>query len=96
MANTFRSASRMEFEAPGNGTIKQIQLGALQRIADATELMAKSHRQLVDEAEFWKRRAADLEKRVEEARRSQASLRGVITRQREQLKALKGGEVRRG
>ena len=63
-----------------HGTHNDIQIGCLQRIAAATELMAKNHDQLIRDrdsaissAEFWREKAWRLE-------RSNIALRGVVTK----------------
>ena len=64
----------------GRPTLEEIKVGSLQRIADAAELMAQNHAQLIRERDNYKRwyeaaldRRHSLERRV-------AALRGVITK----------------
>lgn len=64
----------------GQPTADDLRLGCLQRIADATEAMAKNHDDLVRQRDnaradrdFWRREC-------ERERRSAIALRGVVTR----------------
>jgi len=61
-------------------TQEQINTGCLQRIADAAELMAKNHAQLVRERDDYERRLRTIRGEVNRLDRSNAALRGVITR----------------
>ena len=71
--------------ADGNLWNDDLQVGCLQRIADATEAMAKNHIRLMEERDryerWWKTAKADAERIA----RSNAALRGYIKR----LKAAK-------
>lgn len=58
----------------------QLCLGALQRIADASEAMAKSHMALIADRDWWKDRADAYSKRMDRADRTAAALRGQITK----------------
>lgn len=72
----------------GNPTLEQINAGSLQRIADATELMAKRHTDLISERDWLSgayRRASD---RADHADRRIASLKGQITKLRKKLAQL--------
>lgn len=60
--------------------IEEIQSGCLQRIADATEMMSKNHDALVRDRDIYKRLFRDSKDRIEQLERSNAALRGVITR----------------
>lgn len=70
-----------------DGSVKvfdQIQTGALQRIADATEKMAQSYTDLQKEHDRWKQRAinseADYERMKANFERRISAINGVITR----------------
>lgn len=80
-----RQDSRKEW---GSGSsVQDINAGSLQRIADATEAMAKNWNALTaerDRYEHWYRREVDLR---ESAERSNSALRGVITKLRKRLEA---------
>jgi hypothetical protein len=80
MAQYLRDISKQQWADGDNPTVERINAGSLQRIADAAELMAKNHTELVRErdserlqAEFWKGRAGA-------SGRSIVALRGVITK----------------
>jgi len=75
---SFKDASRTNWES--QNSTEHINAGSLQRIADAAELMAKNHAELVSERDraiqsvtFWKEQA-------EQIARSNRALRGVITK----------------
>ena len=78
--STLRDDSRKNWSATGK--FEDINAGSLQRIADATELMAKRYLELIDERDRL-RRIYDAEREaVCRLRSSNAALRGVITRMR--------------
>lgn len=60
--------------------INQIQLGAILRIADASEKMASNYVKLENDLKFYKDRYESGQKDIEKLRRSNAALRGVIKR----------------
>lgn len=87
MSDTYRKESRKDWIAEGVAvpSIEQLAFGALQRIADATELMAKEHQSLVnqrDEAR-WSRDYWMAE--YDAMKRSNNALRGQITRLKAKL-----------
>jgi hypothetical protein len=52
MALTYRAESRKEWSRSGDLVYdNDLQIGCLQRIADATELMAKRYQELIDQKE---------------------------------------------
>lgn len=63
-----------------NITFEQIQLGAILRIADAAEAMAKNHQQLIDERDRYKRWYEGDCKTREKLYHRIAGLQGHITR----------------
>lgn len=82
MSESYRKESRKDWIAVGAAvpTLEQLQFGAIQRIADATELMAKRHSELIGEKEraensrdYWRREAERLSRRIN-------ALRGQITK----------------
>jgi hypothetical protein len=77
---THRDASKKGWSASEAPNITEINMGSFQRIADAAELMAKNHQQLVSDLHYYKARYEEMSKRVEEENRSNAALRGVITK----------------
>ena len=83
---TFKDKSRVDYgrefcgNASQNVTWQEVRDGCLMRIADATELMAKNHAQLISERdryERWYRQEKDSAKAL---RRTIAGLKGAITR----------------
>lgn len=76
----FRQISRQEWSAAD--TVESINAGSLQRIADATEAMAKGHVELANERDRLKGWAENRQQRIERLERQNAALRGVITRLR--------------
>ncbi len=58
----------------------EIKLGAILRIADATEAMAKNHVQLMAQRDAFERSAKYHQSRAARLDRSNAALRGVITK----------------
>ena len=77
MAN-IREQSRQNWN--GDGTIEAINSGSLQRIADATELMATKYRQMAKDLEWYTKAYREKRDDNERLRRSNAALRGVIKR----------------
>lgn len=61
-------------------TFEGINCGSLQRIADATELMAKRHQELQADAELFKTLYYRERERKNELLRRVGALKGVITR----------------
>ncbi|MEM9167019.1 MAG: hypothetical protein AAGB48_08330 [Planctomycetota bacterium] len=63
-------------------SVEQLTLGCLQRIADATESMAKSHDEMEEKLRLARNSRDYWRKRAERAERSNQALRGVVTRVR--------------
>lgn len=90
MTKTFEQQSRMDW-TPTNDDGEcdniHLQIGCLQRIADATELMAKNHAELVQSKDTLRdmyRRAIAREDRLE---RSLSATRGHLTRLKNKMKS---------
>ncbi len=64
----------------------RLKIGCLQRIADAAELMAKSHATLVAERDRYKRWYEEADARCAKRNLSIAALRGVITKLKKKRK----------
>lgn len=80
-----REVAKREWDAATPPTFDAISAGALQRIADATETMAKRYQELIDERDRYKEmyhRA--LSRRIGRDRQI-AALRGVITKLKKKL-----------
>lgn len=63
-----------------NSTTQEINAGSLQRIADATEVMAKSYQKLIDERDMYKRWYEEERGTSKRLYHSNRALRGVITK----------------
>ena len=82
MSESYKKESRRDWRASGDAlpSIDQLKLGCLQRIADATELMAKRHADLIAEMESTERSRDYWRERAERIERSNNALRGQITK----------------
>lgn len=82
MSDTFRKESRKDWHANGDRipTDEEFKFACLQRIADATELMAKNHVQMERDLKWAMGRNEWLKKDNERLARSNAALRGHIKR----------------
>lgn len=72
-------------------THEQIQLGAVLRIADAVEQVAKDRIKLEKDIEYWKSRANTLEVRNLKQQKQMSSMKGWISRYKKEIEELKGG-----
>ncbi len=72
-----------------NASHEQIKLGALLRIADAVEAMAKRHTELMSARDFWEGRAKANSKRLDLELRRTAALRGHLKRTKKAAVAAK-------
>lgn len=61
-------------------SLEQIRIGCLQRIADATEVMAGNNAQMQEEINALRRGRAYWQQEAEAAQRQVAALKGVITK----------------
>lgn len=75
---TMRESSRKEFGS--DESVEHINLGSLQRIADACELMARNFLQLQADRDLYKRWHENVSRERDREKRRSASLRGVITK----------------
>lgn len=82
-----RQASRRDWitRTGTTASVEEVNSGSLQRIADATEAMAKNHNALIAENERLQRSASYWQRRVNSLERSNAALRGHITRLKNRL-----------
>ena len=87
----YRDESRANYgsDQVGNLSLEQLQTGALLRIADASEAMAKEHSRLIAREKFERNRANVLAGDVAYLERRIAALKGVITK-------MKAKEARNG
>jgi len=84
---SFKAKSKENWE-PANGPItnEQIKVGCLQRIADATELMANNYQTLINERDRYKRNWEYQKEESERMARRISALQGVITRMKKKAK----------
>lgn len=84
---TFKEISKGDWHA-ANGPVsnEQIKIGAIQRIADATEIMAQNHVRLQNERDQYKRWFEEESRRCEKLERRNAALQGVITKLKKKVK----------
>jgi len=77
----YREESKKNWGTSDDGSLtdEQIALGAMLRIADALELMAKNHDQLVRDRDWHRERLKEEEARSKVMRRANAALRGHIS-----------------
>ncbi len=82
MTKPFKEESRIDYSGTnkGNATVEQINCGSLQRIADATELMAKNYAKMERDLRWYKENYPRRNAQIEKLERSNSALRGVITR----------------
>jgi len=79
--NSFKKRSKEDWGCQNESlTMKQIKLGAILRIADATELMAKRHVELIYDRDYWEKRAKRAEAERDRACRVASALRGHLKR----------------
>ena len=64
----------------GKRTIESINSGSLQRIADATEAMSQNYVRLQNERDMLSRWNREKNQTIDQLRRSNAALRGHVTR----------------
>lgn len=88
MTKPYREESRANYYGTGNGSanIEQINCGSLQRIADATELMAKNHIRLQEDLNWYKKRYQNQVRENDRLRKQVAAYKGHVNR----LKKLQG------
>lgn len=86
---SFKEQSRIDWhnkDRQQSPTLEDIQTGAIQRIADATERMAGNYLQLQNELDHYKRWNKNYREENEKLRRSISALQGVITKLKKQRK----------
>lgn len=83
---TMKKASRDDFRLLGERpTSDEVKIGAIQRIADATEKMAQRYTELIDQRDRLERWGRDLNVKCARLERSNAALRGQITKLKKRL-----------
>ena len=81
----FRESSRNDWTRPGGATPEDAKLGCLQRIADATELMANDHARLIRDLDYAERSRKSWMEDCGRLSRKNKTLRGVITKLKKQI-----------
>ena len=81
---SYREASKIDWGSKAHDCYDQIKLGSLLRIADATELMAKNYRQLIEERDQYKKRYEESLEGGNHLRLRIAALQGVVTKMKRQ------------
>lgn len=76
----YRSKSRQTWENDNISTHEMINVGSLQRIADATEKMAASYDRLREDRDYWRRRYEQEHATAVGMGYTIRTLRGVITK----------------
>jgi hypothetical protein len=94
MGRDYRQTSRGKLVSNNEDllTIEEIKFGAILRIADATELMAQDRLKMERDISFYKNEMNVARDRWNDAERSNAALRGHITRLRNKIKSLTNEE----
>ena len=78
---TYKNQSKRSWVwSEGTPNNDQLKLGCLQRIADATELMAQNYQSLIHELNLYKQSFKEEEGRRLHQEKCNAALRGVITK----------------
>jgi hypothetical protein len=81
--SSLRESSKLTWKS--SSTVEHINAGSFQRIADACELMAENHHDLVRDRDMYKRWYESSRESGDKLRNSNAALRGVITKLRKKL-----------
>ena len=82
----YKDESRKNWGRSDRGpTDDELKLGALLRIADATEVMAREYQRLINDRDMYKRWFDNAEDERDRLGRSNSALRGQITRLRKRI-----------
>lgn len=84
-----RSDWNTELDNASDLPVEYIQTGCLMRIAEATELMAQNYRQLMEDRDQYKRWYEQKKVEIERLQNEARTLRGVVTRFRNERDKLK-------
>ena len=83
---TMRESSRGHWNS--QDTIEDINCGSLQRIADATELMAKNYQSLINDRDNYQKWYRERGERIDGLNRKISALRGQITKLKKAKEAV--------
>jgi len=86
---TLRDVSKSNCAVSGHPNLRETEIGCLQRIADATELMALRYRELANGRDYWRRMATSAREERDGFRRQVIAYKATVTRmKRAAAKAL--------
>jgi len=77
---SLKEESKCNYQAAEKPSLEQLQVGCLQRIADATEKMAVNYDRMQQQLDSYKRICVERAERIEALSKSNAALRGAITK----------------
>jgi hypothetical protein len=81
-----REASKGKWTVTTPPTVEQINTGALQRIADALELIAQDYRVLIQERDYYKRELEAAREQVKTKSRQVAAYKGRLKKMKKEAK----------
>ena len=90
----YREISAEWWGPSGNREVRRedINAGSLQRIADACEAMSENYKTLIEEREWYHDHYREATRHKESAMRSLVAMRGVVTKLKNRIADLEGGE----
>lgn len=83
---TYRAQSRLDWTSQSLPVNEQVKIGALQRIAAATELMAANYREMQNDLDFYKAGYLRQQREIKDLKNSQRALKGVATKAKNRTK----------
>lgn len=90
MTKPYREESKAQYFGSNSlPTEEQLKVGCLQRIADATEVMAKNHQKLLDDNQRLLASVNYMRDERDRARRSIIAAKGQITKLRKEIASLR-------
>ena len=81
-----RDISRAQYSPGALDTSEQIKIGALQRIADATEVMATNYKQMQQDLNWYMGRYSDQKAEIKQLQRQLSAQKGLVTRAKNRKK----------
>lgn len=90
MSKNLRDISKQGWT--GDGSIENINAGSLQRIADATEIMATNYVQMQRDLDWYKRQYTEHQKTIKRLEHSRAGYKAALTKSRQRVRELKEGQ----
>ena len=81
MKQSLKEVSRSDYLVPEEGaTLEHVKIGLLQRMADATEAMAKEHNELLRQNDLYLRWYQEEREKTASLQKTVSNLRGQITK----------------